>query len=114
MRGRVISLPAGLVGDEAAETADDAAVGSSSRRPASRRDAPLEFLGGGRARPASRTNRSSSIAPAGFRTGADVGPEAITLHEVPLLGVRDWTAERERRGAAIHPLLWAGLYLARL
>jgi ADP-ribose pyrophosphatase len=114
IRGRVISLPAGLVGDEGEETAEEAGrrelleeTGYTARA--------MELLGGGPSSPGLANEsvvfyRARSVS----RTGPPTGPEAITLHEVPLADVRVWAAERERRGAAIHPLLWAGLYLARL
>ena len=114
IHGRVISLPAGLVGDEGAETAEEAGrrelleeTGYAARE--------MDLLGGGPSSPGLANESVVFYRARGLaRTGPPTGPEAITLHEVPLPGLRDWTAERERRGAAIHPLLWAGLYLARL
>jgi len=114
IRGRVFSLPAGLVGDEGPETASEAGrrelleeTGYAARN--------LEFLGGGPSSPGLANETVAFYRAVGLsRTGPPTGPEAITLHEVPLDQVRSWTAERERRGAAIHPLLWAGLYLAGL
>lgn len=114
IQARVISLPAGLVGDEGPESAEEAGrrelleeTGYTARG--------LEFLGGGPSSPGLANETVAFYRARGVsRAGPPTGPEAITLHEVPLPRVRDWTAERERRGAAIHPLLWAGLYLARL
>ena len=114
IRGLVVSLPAGLVGDQGPESAEEAGrrelleeTGYAARE--------LDFLGGGPSSPGLANESVVFYRARGLsRTGPPTGPEAITPHEVPLPDVRAWTAERERRGAAIHPLLWAGLHLAGL
>jgi ADP-ribose pyrophosphatase len=115
VRARVISLPAGLVGDDGAPEDPREAAGRELREETGFEAAALEFLGEG---PSSPGLASESVA---FflardvrRADAATGEEDITLHAVALAEVRDWTRQRAAGGARIHPLLWAGLYLAGL
>ena len=115
VRARVISLPAGLVGDDGTPEDPREAAGRELREETGFEAASLEFLGEG---PSSPGLASESVA---FyrardirRAGPATGEEEITLHAVPLDRVREWTRERAAGGARIHPLLWAGLYLAGL
>jgi ADP-ribose pyrophosphatase len=115
VRARVISLPAGLVGDDGTSVDPREAAGRELREETGFEAAALEFLGEG---PSSPGLASESVA---FflardvrRAGRATGEEDITLHCVALAQVRDWARERAAGGARIHPLLWAGLYLARL
>jgi ADP-ribose pyrophosphatase len=110
--GRVLSLPAGLVGDDGPERATDAAA-RELREETGYEAAELEFLGSGPSSPGLASESVSFfLARRTRRAGEPTAAEEITLHEVPLERVREWTTDQERAGALIHPLLWAGLYLA--
>lgn len=112
--GPVVSLPAGLVGDEGAEEPAQAAARELVEETGYEAQA-LEFLGGGPSSPGLAAETVSFFLARGVRRVGEPAPEErITLHAVRPGQIRAWARERERRGASIHPLLWAGLYLARL
>jgi ADP-ribose pyrophosphatase len=110
----VISLPAGLIGDEGPEAAIDAARRELAEETGYAAD-KLEFLARG---PGSAGQSSEMvtffIAPSAERSGDqavhDIGQ--IRVHIVPIAELPTWTREREARGATIDPKIWAGLYLA--
>ena len=119
VRARVIELPAGLAGDGEGHRNEDLAD-------AARREL-LEETG----YEADRMQRvAAGAASAGmtdevitlFRAtglskvgeGAGDETEDITVHEVPLGGVIDWLAAREREGLLIDLKVYGGLYFARL
>jgi ADP-ribose pyrophosphatase len=109
----VISLPAGLVGDEGAAEDPAEAAARELREETGYEAAQLEFLGGGPSSPglAAETVLFYRAHPV-RRAGDPTAQEEIRLHAVALRSVREWTRRRNREGAVIHPLLWAGLYLA--
>ncbi len=110
--GRVLSLPAGLVGDDGPEKAEEAAA-RELREETGFAAEKLEFLGAGPSSPGLASETVAFFLARGARrAGEPTAEEEITLHEVPLERVREWTRGRERAGSLIHPLLWAGLYLA--
>lgn len=112
---RVIELPAGIVGDEAAhrgESPEDAAarelVEETGYRPARverLHDAPStpglssEIIALVRARDLERVG-----------AGGGVHGEDITVHEVPLNEVDDWLAARVDEGRMVDYRVYAGLY----
>jgi ADP-ribose pyrophosphatase len=113
--GRVVSLPAGLVGDEGAPEEPSEAAARELREETGYEAATLEFLGGGPSSPGLASETVSFFLARGVRrAGEPTAEEEITLHLVTLRAVRDWAQEQARGGALIHPLLWAGLYLAKL
>jgi ADP-ribose pyrophosphatase len=110
--GRVVSLPAGLVGDEGEEDAESAAARELSEE-TGYDCGPLVFLGQGPTSPGLSSETVLFFLGRGARRRAGARPEeGITVHEVPLREAFEWARERERSGARIHPLVWAGLYLA--
>lgn len=112
--GRVISLPAGLVGDDG-HSEDPAVAAARELREETgfEPDAPLEFLGEGPSSPGLASENVAFYAARRVRRAPASRPEGgITVHTIGLADVRAWTRRRESEGVRIHPLLWAGLYLA--
>jgi ADP-ribose pyrophosphatase len=112
----VISLPTGLIGDEGAEDAADAARRELAEE-TGYSAAAFTPIGRG---PGSAGQSSEIIrfffARAARLTGeqAEHDRERIRVHVVPLAQLRAWTARREAEGAAIDPKIWAGLWMAGL
>ena len=110
----VIELPAGLVGDTGAdETLLDAARRELEEETGYRAAHMSELASGPTT--AGLSNEITTFCRAGGLTR--VGPgggddtETITVHPVPLAGLRDWLSAQATR-AAIDPKLYAGLWLA--
>ena len=114
MDAPVVSLPAGLIGDEGPEDAQSAArrelleeTGHAAPR--------LEFLARG---PGSAGQSSEMVTFFLARPAARVADQAahdtgkIRVHVVPIAELPAWAAAREAEGAVIDPKIWAGLYLA--
>ena len=114
VEARVVSLPAGLVGD----------VDPEEQETAARRElleetgyaaADLTMLGRG---PGSAGASSEIVtfflAPDALRVGeqAPEDRQIIRVHTVALPRVLAWSRQREAEGALIDPKIWAGLYLA--
>ena len=110
----VVSLPAGLIGDEGPEDAESAATrelleetGHAAPR--------LEFLARG---PGSPGQSSEMVTFFLARPAARVAGQAahdagkIRVHVVPIAELPAWAAAREAEGSVIDPKIWAGLYLA--
>ena len=114
MNAPVLSLPAGLVGDEGPENAMDAARRELQEETGFAAPA-LELLARG---PGSAGQSSEMItfflARGAVRSGEqaahDVGK--IRVHVVPIAGLPGWARAREADGAVVDPKIWAGLYLA--
>jgi len=114
--GPVISLPTGLIGDEGAEDASNAARRELSEETGYAADA-FTRIGRG---PGSAGQSSEMIVfflarPARLAGGqAEHDRGRIRVHVVPLGELREWTARREHEGAAIDPKIWSGLWMAGL
>jgi ADP-ribose pyrophosphatase len=111
---RVISLPAGLVGDVDPEEQETAAR-RELREETGYAAADFKVLGRG---PGS-AGASSEIVTFFFAPEARlVGEQApedrqiIRVHTVALSRVLAWSRRREAQGALIDPKIWAGLYLS--
>ncbi len=114
MNASVVSLPAGLVGDEGPEDAAEAArreLAEETGHAAER----LVRLGRG---PGSAGQSSEMITFFLAEPAERVGEQAahdrgkIRVHVVPVAQLPDWARGREAEGVVVDPKIWAGLYLA--
>jgi len=114
MNAPVMSLPAGLIGDEGPEDAIDAARRELQEETGFAAPS-LEPLARG---PGSAGQSSEMITiflargavRCGEQAAHDVGK--IRVHVVPIADLAAWARARESEGAVIDPKIWAGLYLA--
>ncbi|HYW77457.1 MAG TPA: NUDIX hydrolase [Gammaproteobacteria bacterium] len=110
----VIELPAGLVGDVGEEETLLEAAQRELEEETGYRAVSMSELASGPTT-AGLSNEITTFCKAGALTR--VGPgggddtETITVHKVPLAGLRDWLSAQHPR-AAIDPKLYAGLWLA--
>lgn len=110
----VISLPAGLAGDEGPEEPREAA--RRELREETGYGAPdLEFLGRG---PGSAGASSELVTFFLARGARRVGEQAeadrslLRVHVVPITGLIHWARRQEAAGSLVDPKIWAGLYMA--
>jgi ADP-ribose pyrophosphatase len=113
---RVIELPAGMVGDVAghrAETLDEAAhrelveeTGYAARELAALAEGPTAV---GITDEVVTFFEARGLSRVGAGGGDDT--EDITVHEVPLGGLRAFLDGQRRRGLAVDPKIFAGLFL---
>ena len=114
MNAPVMSLPAGLIGDEGPEDAIDAARRELQEETGFAAPS-LELLAKG---PGSAGQSSEMVSfflargavRSGEQAAHDVGK--IRVHVVPIAELPGWARARESEGAVIDPKIWAGLYLA--
>ena len=107
-----ICFPAGLIGDESAESAADAArrelaeeTGYSAEH--------MQFLFEGPSSPGITSESLSFFLATGLRrisAGGGVQGENITVHEVPLPDIEAWLSTQLALGNAIDPRIYTGLY----
>lgn len=114
MKGPVIELPAGLVGDDDPNEEDFAAAARRELLEETGYDAEkLEWLTEG---PSSSGLTDEVITFFRARDlkrrgpGGGVEGEAIKVHEIPLKEVHDWLDGKIRAGQAIDPRIYIGLY----
>ena len=115
---RVLELPAGLAGDAKGHEQEDLA--DAARRELFEETGyearSVERVAAGAAS-AGMTDeiitlfRATGLTKTGEGTGDET--EDITVHEVPLAGVVDWLAAREREGKLVDLKVYCGLYFAR-
>ncbi len=112
--GRVISLPAGLVGDKGERESAETAARRELLEETGYECSNLEFLGGGPSSPGLSSEMVSFYRARGVRKVADPRPEEeTTVYLAPFDEAVGWTRARAAEGFLIHPMLWAGLLLAR-
>jgi ADP-ribose pyrophosphatase len=113
---RNVELPAGLVGDDHAADEDPAIAARRElvEETGFDTDAPLIRLTEG---PTSSGLTSETVIFYHARdvkkveSGGGVSGEEITVHVVPLVGVRDWLRSREDATTLVDPKVYAGLWL---
>ena len=112
---RVLSLPAGLVGDSG-EQEEPAVAAVRELREETGYEAPaLERLGQGPGSAGSSSELVTFFLARDARRVGDPAPEdqqLIRVHVVALDGLLWWARDREAEGMLVDPKIWAGLYLA--
>ncbi len=112
VQGRVIDLPAGLVGDE-----DDNGPEETARRELKEETGyecdSVELLARGTTSPGITSEIVSIYRAAGVRRvgkGGGVGGEKIETHAVPLEAIEEWLKRQKGAGRLIDMKVWTGLY----
>ncbi len=112
--GRVISLPAGLVGDKGEQESAETAARRELLEETGYECSDLEFLGGGPSSPGLSSEMVTFYRARRVRRVGDPRPEEeTTVYLVPFDEAVRWTHARASEGFLIHPMLWAGLLLAQ-
>lgn len=115
VRANVLSLPAGLVGDEGRRESARTAARRELREETGYSARAFRFLGAGPVSPGLASEHVSFFLAEGVRRrGEPSGDETITVRSVPLENLREFARRRARAGVEIHAMLWAGLRLAGL
>jgi ADP-ribose diphosphatase len=113
VNSRVISLPAGLVGDEGHPEEPEEAARRELLEETGFECRDVEYLGGGPSSPGLASEMVRFYRARGVRkVGEPRADEVLRVHEVPLGSALAWTRKRAAEGILIHPMLWAGLLLA--
>lgn len=107
-----ICFPAGLIGDEGAESAE-AAARRELLEETGYEAGGMRFLFDGPSSPGITSEYLSFyLATDLTRSGAGGGVqgERITVHEVPLSCIEDWLEQQRAQGKAVDPRIYTGLY----
>jgi ADP-ribose pyrophosphatase len=111
--GRVIELPAGMVGDKGEDEPFEVGATRELEEETGWRAGHMDFLTCGPASPG-RTRYYYHFYRARdlVRTGSGGGDEfeAITVHEAPLDDIDRWLAARAADGLHVDPKIYVGLY----
>ena len=114
VNARVISPPAGLVGDEGPEEAIVAARRELSEE-TGYEAASFERLARGPGSAGQSSELITFFLARGARKTADQAAHdrgSIRVHAVPIADLPGWASAREAEGALVDPKVYAGLYLA--
>jgi nicotinamidase/pyrazinamidase len=116
--GMVVELPAGLIGDIAGaeDELPELAAARELEEETGYRPGRLERVAAGTSTAGLSDERLIAYVAHDVERVGDGGGdehEDIAVHLVPLAGVEDWLAARERAGVIIDLKVWAGLYFAR-
>ncbi len=113
--GRCLCFPAGLSGDEGAES-DLEAARRELQEETGYEAAALRYLFTGPSSPGLTSEKVSFYLATGLRRvgeGGGVDNENITVREAPLADIDAWLAARAAEGTAIDPRVYTGLYFLR-
>ncbi len=112
---RCLCFPAGLIGDEHAESAEEAARRELEEE-SGYRAATMTPLFDGPSSPGLTSETLSFYLADGLERvgkGGGVESERIVVREVPLDDVDAWLAEQMKQGVAVDPRVYTGLYFIR-
>jgi ADP-ribose pyrophosphatase len=112
---RVLSLPAGLVGDSSEQEEPRAAAARELREETGYEAPSLERLGQGPGSAGASSELVTFFLASDARRVGDPAPEdqqSIRVHVVALDGLLWWARDREAEGVLVDPKIWAGRYLA--
>lgn len=112
---RCLCFPAGLVGDEAPESAAAAATRELEEE-TGYTAAHMQFLFSGPSSPGLTSEMLSFFLASGLSRvsqGGGVDGENITVHEVPMDSIHAWLAQKDAEGILVDPRIYAGLYFLK-
>lgn len=112
---RVLSLPAGLVGDSGEKEEPRVAAARVLREETGYVAPALERLGQGPGSAGASSELVTFFLGRDARRVGDPTPEdqqLIRVHVIALDGLLWWARDREADGMLVDPKIWAGLYLA--
>ncbi len=112
---RCLCFPAGLSGDEGAESDLEAAQRELVEE-TGYEAAEMHFLFEGPSSPGLSSETLSFYLARGLRriaAGGGVENENITVHEVPMADIDTWLSDRAAEGVALDPRIFSGLYFLR-
>ena len=112
IRCRSICFPAGLIGDEGAESAEAAARRELMEETGYEAE-HMRYLFTGPSSPGITSECIAFYLATGLRrvaSGGGVQGENITVHEVPLAELEPWLDSRRTQGIAVDPRIYTGLY----
>ena len=115
VRGKVMELPAGLVGDEGMDERPEEAANRELEEETGYRAGELEQLMSGPPSPGVADEIVTVWLARGLTKvgeGGGVGGENIVVHEVPAARVFDWLEEKHAEGYLIDPKTYGVLALA--
>jgi ADP-ribose pyrophosphatase len=116
LQARTIELPAGIIGDEGnSGEAVEASALRELEEETGFRAARAEILISGPVAPGLASEmmhlvRAHDLVRVG--AGGGVDHEDISVHVVPLTGIRQWLERKRAEGLLIEPRIYAGLYFA--
>jgi ADP-ribose pyrophosphatase len=114
LNASVISLPSGLIGDEAPEEAIDAAQRELLEETGHEASAFRRLARGPGSAGQSSEMVTFFLAEGAHRVGEQAAHDRgrIRVHVVPIARLVSWAQAREVEGSLVDPKIWAGLYLA--
>ncbi|CAN5355871.1 hypothetical protein BH09SUM1_BH09SUM1_27050 [soil metagenome] len=119
VKSNVIEFPAGLVGDLKDQKTEsvEAAARRELLEETGYEAAELVEVARGPVSPGLSTEMIILMIGNGLKKvakGGGVDAEKITVHEIPLAGIRPWLAERAKEGAMVDAKIFGGLYFLDL
>ncbi len=118
VRGLVLELPAGLVGDEEGTEQEGLVEGARRelREETGFEALRWEIVASGPTSPGTTSEIIALLRATGLRRvgpGGGHGSESLTVHPVPLDGAEAWLHAREKTGVLVDLKIYAGLWFAR-